>query len=197
MRSRTHGPSSPRHSPRSGRPPVVTRACGSSDARPRRHELPLGHRVPSIPSTESAREQNLGDDLFHEPEAQPKFVTAEAPPETTVGAHHCGKWLPSVIQAPYLAVGCFYGLGRGARERLAEISSSYRRNRNAKVTGGEYWVYNPEAIQDVVRVTREAGFHHINFIPTNDDVEELDELAGILSDLKNRDLQGLPGAGRI
>ena len=114
MRSRTLGPSSPRHSLRRGRPPVVTRACGSSDARPRRHELPLGHRGPPIPSTESAREQSLGDDLFHEPEAQPKFVTAEAPPpETTVGGHHCGKWLPSVIQAPFGA----RTLGHRSRQR--------------------------------------------------------------------------------
>jgi hypothetical protein len=33
----------------------------------------------SIPSIESTREQSPGDDLFHEPEAQPEFVTAEAP----------------------------------------------------------------------------------------------------------------------
>ena len=36
-------------------------------------------RTPSIPSIESTREQSPGDDLFHEPEAQPEFVTAEAP----------------------------------------------------------------------------------------------------------------------
>ena len=40
---------------------------------------PASARGPSIPSTESAREQNPGDDLFHEPEAQPNFVTAGVP----------------------------------------------------------------------------------------------------------------------
>jgi len=99
VRSHTHGPSSPRHSPRRGvhqwSPVLVGHPMrGQADTSSR-----SAHRGPSIPSTESAREQSLGDDLFHEPEAQPKFVTAEAPPETTVGGHHCGKWLPSVIQA--------------------------------------------------------------------------------------------------
>jgi hypothetical protein len=56
----------------------VTHACRSSDA----SDATAGSRrdrTPSIPSIESTREQSPGDDLFHEPEAQPEFVTAEAP----------------------------------------------------------------------------------------------------------------------
>jgi hypothetical protein len=43
-------------------------------------QLPPAQRLPSIPSTESTREQNPSDDLFHEPEAQPKCVTPEVLP---------------------------------------------------------------------------------------------------------------------
>src|SRR5918996_619983 len=56
--------------------------------------------APSIPSTESTREQDLSDDLFHEPEAQPKSVTAEALSRdhpTWPPAQH--ERLPVVIQA--------------------------------------------------------------------------------------------------
>lgn len=56
----------------------VTHACRSSDA-PDTTAGSRRDRTPSIPSIESTREQSPGDDLFHEPEAQPKFVTAEAP----------------------------------------------------------------------------------------------------------------------
>src|ERR671918_2601757 len=62
------------------------------------HQLP--DPAPSIPSTESTREQDLSDDLFHEPEAQPKSVTAEALSRnhpTWPPAQH--KRLPVVIQA--------------------------------------------------------------------------------------------------
>ena len=52
---------------------------------------PANAHGPSIPSTESAREQNPGDDLFHEPEAQPNFVTAGIPPETTLRGHHSNR----------------------------------------------------------------------------------------------------------
>lgn len=96
---------------------------------------------------------------------------------------------------PHLSVGCFYGLGNGARERLADISGSYRKNRNAAVTGGEFWVHNAEAVLEIVRVVREAGFQHINFIPTNDDIGELDELAGIIGGLTSDDSQ-VPPTGR-
>jgi hypothetical protein len=50
----------------------VIRCTGPADQRP------LPERLPSIPSTESAREQGASNDLFHEPEAQPKCVTAGA-----------------------------------------------------------------------------------------------------------------------
>jgi hypothetical protein len=43
-----------------------------------RPAAPATVQAPSIPSTESTREQDPSDDLFHEPEAQPKTVTAEA-----------------------------------------------------------------------------------------------------------------------
>jgi alkanesulfonate monooxygenase SsuD/methylene tetrahydromethanopterin reductase-like flavin-dependent oxidoreductase (luciferase family) len=86
-------------------------------------------------------------------------------------------------EKPLLAVGCFYGLGLGARDRLAAAGAGYRKNRNAAVTGGEFWVHNPDAVRDVVRVCEEAGFDQIIFIPTNDDVAELDELAAILRSL--------------
>src|SRR5918996_2594581 len=62
------------------------------------HQLP--DPAPSIPSTESTREQDLSDDLFHEPEAQPKSVTAEALSRdhpTWPPAQH--ERLPVVIQA--------------------------------------------------------------------------------------------------
>jgi len=55
----------------------------------RTHETtPVDASAPSIPSTESAQEQGPGDDLFHEPEAQPDFVTAGTPPEATLRGHH-------------------------------------------------------------------------------------------------------------
>ena len=41
---------------------------------------PLPEPSPSIPSTESTQEQDPSDDLFHEPQAQPKRVTAETLP---------------------------------------------------------------------------------------------------------------------
>src|ERR671918_511746 len=68
------------------------------------HQLP--DPAPSIPSTESTREQDLSDDLFHEPEAQPKSVTAEALSRdhpTWPPAQH--KRLPLVIQASYSRSG--------------------------------------------------------------------------------------------
>src|SRR5829696_3299811 len=43
-------------------------------------QLPLPEPAPSIPSTESTQEQDPSDDLFHEPKAQPKYVTAEILP---------------------------------------------------------------------------------------------------------------------
>ena len=52
---------------------------------------PAESSAPSIPSTESARERDPGDDLFHGPEAQPKSVTARVPPETTLCGHH-SRW---------------------------------------------------------------------------------------------------------
>jgi hypothetical protein len=52
---------------------------------------PVGTGAPSIPSIESAREQDPSDDLFHEPEAQPKFVTAGILPETTLRGRHSSR----------------------------------------------------------------------------------------------------------
>jgi hypothetical protein len=49
---------------------------------------PVDAGAPSIPSIESAQEQGPGDDLFREPEAQPKFVTAGTPPEAALRGHH-------------------------------------------------------------------------------------------------------------
>ncbi len=60
--------------------------------------------APSIPSTGSARETDPGDDLFHEPEAQPKCVTAGVPPEATLRSTTRGRWMPLLIQAGYRAV---------------------------------------------------------------------------------------------
>jgi alkanesulfonate monooxygenase SsuD/methylene tetrahydromethanopterin reductase-like flavin-dependent oxidoreductase (luciferase family) len=84
---------------------------------------------------------------------------------------------------PYLATACFYGLGPGAVDRLAAAGAGYRRNRNSAVTGGEFWVHDARAVRDVVAVTREAGFDRLIFIPTNDDLGELDELAAILREI--------------
>ena len=79
----------------------VTHACRSSDA----SDTTVGSRrdrIPSIPSIESTREQSPGDDLFHEPEAQPKFVTAEAPiPRPRYVATSPMGGLPLLIQAPF------------------------------------------------------------------------------------------------
>jgi hypothetical protein len=52
------------------------------------HPAPAGTGAPSIPSIESAREQDPGDDLFHEPEAQTDIVTAVILPETTLRGRH-------------------------------------------------------------------------------------------------------------
>jgi alkanesulfonate monooxygenase SsuD/methylene tetrahydromethanopterin reductase-like flavin-dependent oxidoreductase (luciferase family) len=87
---------------------------------------------------------------------------------------------------PYLTVGCFYGLGNGARKRLAAAGGGYRKNRNADVTGGEFWVHDSDAVREVVSAVKESGFHHMFFIPTNDDVGELDELSAILQDSSSR-----------
>ena len=86
MRSRTpHGPCprAARHEVggHRGHPCLLFIRCTATLAQASRSPF----RGPSIPSIESAREQNPGDDLFHEPEAQPKSVTAGVPPETTVG----------------------------------------------------------------------------------------------------------------
>jgi alkanesulfonate monooxygenase SsuD/methylene tetrahydromethanopterin reductase-like flavin-dependent oxidoreductase (luciferase family) len=82
--------------------------------------------------------------------------------------------------APYLSTSCFFGLGSGAQDRLAAAGGSYRKNRNADVTGGEFWVHSEDAVRDVVRITREAGFDHLIFIPTSQDIGELDGLAAVL-----------------
>jgi len=77
-RAHALGPVLPSHSPAARATAQVTHACRSSDA----SDTTVGSRrdrIPSIPSIESTREQSPGDDLFHEPEAQPEFVTAEAP----------------------------------------------------------------------------------------------------------------------
>ena len=55
--------------------------------------------APSIPSTGSAREVGPGDDLFHEPEAQPESVTAGDPPEATLRGRRPFERLPKLIQA--------------------------------------------------------------------------------------------------
>jgi alkanesulfonate monooxygenase SsuD/methylene tetrahydromethanopterin reductase-like flavin-dependent oxidoreductase (luciferase family) len=86
---------------------------------------------------------------------------------------------------PYLSTSCFYGLGSGARDRLAAVGAGYRRNRNDAVTGGEFWIADADAVREVVRVTAEAGFDRLIFIPTNDDIGELDELAAILEGERN------------
>jgi hypothetical protein len=56
----------------------------------------------STTSAESARERDSGDYLFHEPEAQPKCVTAGDPPEATLRSHHpCpGGWLGDTSHHP-------------------------------------------------------------------------------------------------
>jgi alkanesulfonate monooxygenase SsuD/methylene tetrahydromethanopterin reductase-like flavin-dependent oxidoreductase (luciferase family) len=87
--------------------------------------------------------------------------------------------------APYLSTSCFFGLGAGARDRLAATGAAYRKNRNASVTGGEFWVHDADAVRAVVAVAHEAEFDHLVFIPTSDDLGELDELAAILSELSN------------
>ena len=109
------------------RPPVVTHACGSSDAPAAPIRAPARRRGPSIPSTESVRDQNLGDDLFHEPEAQPQSVTAEVPPETTVGGSPPRKATPSVIQAGLTPLyiddpRCDAGPSGGTREQRPDQS---------------------------------------------------------------------------
>lgn len=96
-------------------------------------------------------------------------------------------------EEPYLATSCFFGLGQGARERLSVAGSGYRRNRNEAVRGGEFWVHNADAVRDVVGVVREAGFHRLIFIPTNDDIGELDELSGVLEEVpQSEGTQGRP-----
>jgi alkanesulfonate monooxygenase SsuD/methylene tetrahydromethanopterin reductase-like flavin-dependent oxidoreductase (luciferase family) len=85
--------------------------------------------------------------------------------------------------SPYLSVSCFFGLGGGARERLAAIGAGYRKNRNQAVTGSEFWVHSEQAVSDVVAVAEEAGFDHLVFIPTSDDAGELDELGRILAEV--------------
>jgi alkanesulfonate monooxygenase SsuD/methylene tetrahydromethanopterin reductase-like flavin-dependent oxidoreductase (luciferase family) len=84
---------------------------------------------------------------------------------------------------PFLSTACFYGLGTGAGDRLAAVGAAYRKNRNAAVTGGEFWVHSAAAVRDVVAIGRQAEFDQVIFIPTNDDIGELDELAAILGDL--------------
>ena len=86
---------------------------------------------------------------------------------------------------PYLSTSCFFGLGSGARDRLAAAGRSYRKNRNDSVTGSEFWVHSGEAVGDVVRIADEAGFDHVIFIPTSQDIGELDALAGVLRELGN------------
>jgi hypothetical protein len=56
----------------------------------------------STTSAESARERDSGDYLFHEPEAQPKCVTAGDPPEATLRSHHpCPSgWLGDTSHHP-------------------------------------------------------------------------------------------------
>jgi alkanesulfonate monooxygenase SsuD/methylene tetrahydromethanopterin reductase-like flavin-dependent oxidoreductase (luciferase family) len=84
---------------------------------------------------------------------------------------------------PYLSTSCFYGLGKGARERLAAAGGGYRRNRNEDVVGDEFWVHNEDAVRDVVLIAEEAGFDHVIFIPTSHDVGELEALAAVLRDV--------------
>lgn len=92
-------------------------------------------------------------------------------------------WISAGRSDPaYLSMGCFYGLGSGAPERLAEAGAGYRRNRNAAVTGGEFWIHSAEAVQAAVRICTEAGVDQLIFIPTNDDIGELEELSAILDD---------------
>jgi alkanesulfonate monooxygenase SsuD/methylene tetrahydromethanopterin reductase-like flavin-dependent oxidoreductase (luciferase family) len=84
--------------------------------------------------------------------------------------------------APYLSTSCFFGLGSGARERLAAAGAGYRKNRNEAVTGPEFWIHNPTAVGEVIEAARDAGFDHLIFIPTSDDLGELGELATILEE---------------
>ncbi len=51
------------------------------------------------------------------------------------------------------------------------------------MTGAEFWINDAAAVEAVAGAAAEAGFDHLIFIPTSDDVGELDELAGILGAL--------------
>ncbi len=83
--------------PQGALPPTVSPTPPATAQAPRRPPKLVGHpmltprllargdrALPSIPSTGSARETGPGDDLFLEPDAQPKCVTAGVPPEATL-----------------------------------------------------------------------------------------------------------------
>jgi alkanesulfonate monooxygenase SsuD/methylene tetrahydromethanopterin reductase-like flavin-dependent oxidoreductase (luciferase family) len=86
-------------------------------------------------------------------------------------------------EPPYLSTSCFYGLGPGARERLAGVGASYRRNRNEAVAGAQFWISDEAAVRHVVDVARAAGYNRLIFIPTNDDIGELDRLIAVLEEV--------------
>jgi len=79
-------------------PPLQAAGCGVPDTTPNcvgttrlstlvRDPVPHPDGPRPIPSIGSAQERGPSDYLFHEPEAQPKIVTARTPPETTLRGH--------------------------------------------------------------------------------------------------------------
>ena len=107
----------------------VIRCTGPADQRP------LPERLPSIPSTESAREQDPSNNLFHEPEAQPKCVTAGALSQPTLRDHPHSTSGYSYRYKPLMElVGDADGWLRHHSTAAARWSSHPRRGGSASTT---------------------------------------------------------------
>ena len=82
---------------------------------------------------------------------------------------------------PYLSTSCFFALGANAKERLAKIGAAYIDISLPGVNGDIFWINSADAVRQVIANCKEAGFDQLVFIPTADDIAELDELSTILA----------------
>ncbi len=85
---------------------------------------------------------------------------------------------------PYLMNSLWFSLGDNARQRLADAAAGYvGLPPGSPSPFGDLPVHSPDGVKLAVENCQEAGFDELMFIPTTDDIRELDLLEDALTGL--------------